>query len=127
MLNYVKDVLKCFHKKRKKESAGPPEQSRCDYCQEKLPSGKTPRADPGLLNTPTSEGTQSKSALDGECPDVEKMNGCPITFVINTGSQVTLSSRSLFEKYMKGTDVTSPDKMPGLKVCVTYNEQRSLP
>lgn len=65
----------------------------------------------------TSRTIQSKSILVGECPEViVKMNGCFITFVLDTGSQVTLLSRSLFAKHLEGTDVTSADKTPWLKL-----------
>lgn len=58
---------------------------------------------------------QSKSAFVGECPDVViKINGCSIPFVMDTGSQVTLLSRSLFRKYFEGTGVTSADNIPWL-------------
>ena len=83
--------------------------------------------DPGFLEPPTAEGqavgvitqeeptSQPKSALIGECPNVVvNMNGCPIPFVLDTGSQVTLLSRSLFRKCLEGTNVTSADEVSWL-------------
>lgn len=64
---------------------------------------------------PTTRPEQPKSALVGECLDVVvKMNGCPIPFVLDTGSQVTLLSRSLFLKHLDGIGVTSAEKVPWL-------------
>ncbi|KAK1896832.1 Pol polyprotein [Dissostichus eleginoides] len=45
------------------------------------------------------------------------MNGCPIPFVLDTGSQVTLLSRSLFRKCLEGTNVTSADEVSWLTLC----------
>ena len=61
---------------------------------------------------PTS---QPKPALVGECLDViVKINGCSIPFVLDTGSQVTLLSRSLFRKHLEGTGVTNAADTPWL-------------
>ena len=58
---------------------------------------------------------QSRVALVGECLDVTvNINGCAIPFVLDTGSQVTLISQSLFEKYLKGTGVKSASNVPWL-------------
>ena len=71
----------------------------------------------GFLTPPTAEGqavgavsqvkvpvSQSKHDLIEDCPDVVvKVNGCPIPFLLDTGSQVTLMSKSLFTKFLEGT------------------------
>ncbi|XP_028301871.1 uncharacterized protein LOC114462925 [Gouania willdenowi] len=84
----------------------------------------------GFLNPPTAEGhvvgavvqevgpmSQNKSALIGECPDVVvKMNEIAVPFVLDTGSQVTLLSKSLFEKYLQGTSLTNVGEISWLNL-----------
>jgi len=61
---------------------------------------------------PTS---QKKAALIGECPDVViKMNEIAVPFVLDTGSQVTLLSQSLFKKYLGSTCLTNIGETPWL-------------
>ncbi|XP_023816073.1 uncharacterized protein LOC111948248 [Oryzias latipes] len=58
---------------------------------------------------------EHRSALIGECPNVLlKINHQPIPFILDTGSQVTMLSQSLFDKHLKGTGVTSADTLPWL-------------
>lgn len=45
------------------------------------------------------------------------MNGCSIPFVLDTGLQHTLLSRSLFGKHREGTGVTNADDVPWLILC----------
>lgn len=77
----------------------------------------------GFLDPPTTVGQvvgamiqdneptiQHKSALIGECPNVFiTMNGNAVPFVLDTGSQVTLLTKSMFKKYLQGTGLTSVD------------------
>jgi len=43
-----------------------------------------------------------------------KINKCPVPFVLDTGSQVTLLSQSLFRKHLGGTGVTEAAETPWL-------------
>lgn len=53
----------------------------------------------------------------GECPDVSvKINNVFIPFVLDTGSQVTLISQSLFKRHLGETGVTSTDEVPWLNL-----------
>uniref|UniRef100_A0A1A8L5P6 Gypsy retrotransposon integrase-like protein 1 n=1 Tax=Nothobranchius pienaari TaxID=704102 RepID=A0A1A8L5P6_9TELE len=42
------------------------------------------------------------------------MNGRSIPFILDTGSQVTMLSKSMFTKYLEGTSMTSPGHLPWL-------------
>ncbi len=68
----------------------------------------------GAVQT-TGPTSQPKSALVGECPDVViQINGCSIPFILDTGSQVTLLSQSLFRRLLEGTRITNADSTPWL-------------
>lgn len=59
--------------------------------------------------------TEAKSTFVGECPDVLiKINNQTIPFVLDTGSQVTLMSQSLFKKHLEGTGVADANTVPWL-------------
>lgn len=58
---------------------------------------------------------QKKSALIGKCPDVViKINEILVTFVMDTGSQVTVLSQSLLNKYLGSTCLTNIKETPWL-------------
>lgn len=77
----------------------------------------------GFLTSPTAEGqtvgavtgdkettSQPKFNLVDECPDaLIKINECPIPFVLDTGSQVTLLSKCLFKKHLGQTGLTKAE------------------
>lgn len=65
------------------------------------------------------EGTQTelplKPALIGRCPEVEVMvQGTAIPCILDTGSQVTLFSRTLFRRYLCQEEVQGAEQIPWL-------------
>ena len=65
------------------------------------------------------EGTQTESplkpALIGQCPEVEvTVRGKNIPCILDTGSQVTLFSQSLFQKYVQQEPIHEAGEIPWL-------------
>lgn len=65
------------------------------------------------------EGTQTelplKPALIGQCPEVEVVvQGTTIPCILDTGSQVTLFSRTLFQRYLCREEVHGAEETPWL-------------
>lgn len=58
-----------------------------------------------------------KPVLIGQCPAVEvKVQGCAIPCILDTGSQVTLFSRSLFQRHVKQQQVHGAAEIPWLSL-----------